>query len=35
MNRPRDAVDCFRRCLAEDPGNESARANLLDLKELL
>ena len=35
MNRPRDAVNCFRRCLAEEPGNESARANLLELKELL
>ena len=35
MDRPGDAVDCFRRCLAEEPGNESAHANLLELKELL
>ncbi len=32
MNRFKDAVECFRRCLAEEPGNAAARANLLDLE---
>jgi Flp pilus assembly protein TadD len=35
MNRPGNAVDCFKRCLAEEPGNASARANLLELRERL
>jgi Flp pilus assembly protein TadD len=35
MNRPGDAVDCFKRCLAEEPGNASARANLRELKKSL
>ncbi len=35
MNRPKDAVDCFKRCLAEEPANASARANLLELKKSL
>jgi len=35
MNRPGDAVDCFKKCLAEQPGNASARANLRELKKSL
>jgi Flp pilus assembly protein TadD len=32
MNRFKEAVECFRRCLAEEPENAAARANLLDLE---
>ena len=35
MNRFKEAIECFRRCLAEEPGNMSARANLLELRENL
>ena len=34
-NRFRDAVDCFKRCLANEPDNASARANLLELQKIL
>ena len=35
MNRAGDAVDCFKRCLAEEPDNASARDNLRELRESL
>ncbi len=35
MNRFKDAVDCFRKCLAAEPDNASARANLLELEKNL
>ncbi len=35
MNRLTDAVDCFKKCLANEPDNASARANLLELQKIL
>ena len=35
MNQLSDAVDCFKRCLSNQPDNASARANLLELQKIL
>ena len=35
MNRFKDAVSCFKNCLAIEPDNAGARANLLELQKIL
>jgi tetratricopeptide (TPR) repeat protein len=35
MDRHKDAVECFRKCLAEDPDNAAAGANLLEFEKNL